>query len=248
MRPSRTHLVIIPSYNSGKRLLSTVADALAAWKPVWVVDDGSDDGSVEAVLERFGGEECLRVVRNPRNRGKGAAVLEGAGLAFQGGFTHALALDADGQHPCGNIGEFMRLSEENPAALVAGLPRFGDEAPKLRLYGRKLTIFLVWVEVGGSKLRDPLFGFRVYPLKSFLEAMCTTRWARRYDFDAEAGVRMAWAGVPVLNVPANCRYLSASEGGVSHFRYVPDNLRMIALHARLITELLVRRRWRRPKK
>jgi len=69
----------------------------------------------------------------------------------------------------------------------------------------------------------------------------STRGARRYDFDPEVAVRLYWSGTPTVNIPASCRYLSRAEGGVSHFRYVRDNVRMVWLHTRLITELVL---WR----
>jgi glycosyltransferase involved in cell wall biosynthesis len=213
---------------------------------VWVVDDGSSDGSIEEIGRLAEREPGLWILKREQNGGKGAAVLTGAEQALAQGFTHALVLDADGQHPCDRISDFMALSMENPSSMIAGLPVFGSEAPKLRLYGRKLSVLMVWLELCGPKVRDPLFGFRVYPLRPLVAAMHGTRWGRRYDFDPEVAVRMAWAGVPTTNVPAECRYVSAEQGGVSHFHYFRDNMRMIALHTRLVAELLLVRWWRRP--
>lgn len=243
---SKTHLVIIPSYNPGARLLSTVKAALAVWQPVWVIDDGSTDGSLAEVIElmRESGE-ALRVLRRSANGGKGAAVLVAAQAALAEGYTDALVMDADGQHPAGHIPEFMEASASRPGTLVVGLPEFGAEAPKVRLYGRKLSVWMVWLELLGPKVRDPLFGFRVYPLAPLVQAMQQTRWARRYDFDPEVAVRMVWAGTPTLNLPAPCRYIPREQGGISHFHYLRDNVRMVALHTRLIVELLLVRWWRR---
>lgn len=242
MTPSSSHLVLIPSYNTGPRLLATVREALACWRPVWVVIDGSTDGSETAVLDlAAAGEPGLHVMVRPRNGGKGAAVLAGAQAALAAGFTHALVMDADGQHPAGRIAGFMGISAENPAALVLGRPVFGPEAPAVRLQGRKLSVGLVRFEILGPGIDDPLFGFRVYPLEPLVRVLGATRFGRRYDFDAEAAVRLFWAGLPTRNEPAPCRYLSRDEGGVSHFNYLRDNLRMIALHTRLITGLLLGR-------
>ena len=245
MLPSQTHLVLIPSYNPGGRLLKTVQEALAVWSPVWVIDDGSDDGSLQELQGLMEHEPGLKLIARKQNGGKGAAVLTGAEQALAAGFSHALVLDADGQHPCEGIPDFMARSEKSPLSLIVGFPVFGPEAPKLRLYGRKLSVFMVWLELGGSRVRDPLFGFRLYPLKPLVRVMRNTRWGRRYDFDPELAVRLVWAGVPTMNIPASCRYISAAQGGVSHFHYLRDNLRMIALHTRLITELLLVRWWRR---
>ena len=240
--PVPTHLVLIPTYNTGApRLLATVREALAQWPDVWVVADGSTDGSAAGVVALARTEPRLRVLELPHNGGKGAAVLVGAQAALAAGFTHALVMDADGQHPADRIGEFMRASQAEPAALVLGRPVFGPEAPLVRLKGRRLSIGLVHFETGGAGIDDPLFGFRVYPLAATVGALRSTRFARRYDFDPEVAVRLFWAGTPVRNLPATCRYLSRAEGGVSHFHYLRDNVRMVWLHTRLIVELLLGR-------
>ena len=238
---SATHLVLIPSYNTGLRLLATVREALGYWQPVWVVVDGSTDGSERAVVELARTEPGLRVVVLPSNGGKGAAVLAGSEAARREGFTHALVMDADGQHPAGRIDDFMRASQCAPAALVLGRPVFGPEAPLVRLKGRQISVNLVRWEIFGRGIDDPLFGFRVYPLAPLVRVLRSTRGGRRYDFDPEVAVRLFWAGTPTLNLPASCRYLSRAEGGVSHFHYIRDNVRMVWLHTRLIAELVL---WR----
>jgi len=240
MSASTTHLVLIPSYNTGAdRLVATVREVLACWQPVWVVVDGSTDGSSRLVEEMSATTVGLRVINLPKNGGKGAAVLAGAKEALAAGFTHALVMDADGQHPADRIAEFMRVSCEKPSALVLGQPVFGPEAPQIRLQGRKLSVGLVHFETFGKAIADPLFGFRVYPLAPLAKVLSATCWARRYDFDPEVAVRLVWAGTPTVNIAATCRYLSRDEGGVSHFHYLRDNLRMIWLHTRLITQLLL---------
>jgi len=241
MTPSATHLVLIPSYNTGPRLLATVREALGHWQPVWVVVDGSTDGSADAVEALVRTEPALRVMVLPRNGGKGAAVFFGAEAAQSEGFTHALVMDADGQHPSDRIADFMQASQSAPASLVLGRPVFGPEAPLVRLKGRQLSVNLVRWEIFGRGIDDPLFGFRVYPLAPLQWVLRRTRGGRRYDFDPEVAVRLFWAGTPTLNLPASCRYLSRAEGGVSHFHYFRDNVRMVWLHTRLITELVL---WR----
>ena len=239
--PSATHLVLIPSYNAGPRLVDTVRGALAHWRPVWVVVDGSTDGSAAAVQELAAREPDLRVIVQPHNGGKGAAVATGVAAALEAGFTHVLTMDSDGQHPAGHIPQFMAASSAQPAALVLGKPIFGPEAPLARLQGRKLSIGLARIEILGVGIDDPLFGFRVYPAAALHRAFASTRRARGFDFDPEMAVRLFWAGVPTVNLPAPCRYLAKDDGGVSHFHYGRDNLKLIWLHTRLLTQLLL---WR----
>jgi len=243
MTPSSSHLVLIPSYNTGARLLSTVEEALRRWQPVWVVIDGSTDDSARSLATLASLEPSLRVIHRPRNGGKGAAVLTGAEAALAAGFTHVLTMDSDGQHPPTYIEPFMVASQRDPAALVLGLPVFGPEAPFERLQGRKLSVGLAHFETFSRAIGDPLFGFRVYPAARLRNALAQTRAARGFDFDPEIAVRMVWAGVPTLNLPAPCRYLSKADGGVSHFHYLRDNAKMVWLHTRLISQLFL---WRWP--
>ncbi len=253
MPVTSTHLVILPSYNTGPRLAAVVADVVEAGWPVLVVIDGSTDGSEKPVLDMARSTPTLSVQVHARNQGKGAAVLAGAETALSRGFTHGLVMDSDGQHPVASILTFIAVSRQNPEALILGKPIFPPNIPKERLHGRKLSNGMVRVELLGHGIADTLFGFRVYPLVPLVEALSRRRSGRRYDFDTEAAVRMAWAGVMPLNLPAPVRYFTREEGGVSHFHYLRDNIRLVAMHAMLLTELLFlrwpalrchRRRWR----
>jgi len=236
MSQPSTHLVLIPAYNPGRLLEETVRGARANWPVVWVVADGSNDGSHEA-LGRLA-LPGVRIIEQARNGGKGSAVLAGARAALAEGYTHALVMDADGQHPANRIADFMAASAAEPTAVVCGLPTFGPEAPRVRLYGRKLSVGLVHLETSGRGAADPLFGFRVYPLAPLVRVLESTRGARRYDFDPEVAVRLAWAGIPARNREAACVYVDREQGGVSHFRYLRDNYRMITMHTRLLWDLL----------
>jgi len=242
MIPSTTHLVLLPSYNAGPLLTATVQEALRYWSPVWVVIDGSDDGSTGLVQELAAREARVRVIVRPRNGGKGAAIATGVEAALAAGFTHVLTMDSDGQHPADHIPEFMQASALRPGALILGRPVFGPEVPLARLYGRKISTLLARIQVLGGGIGDPLFGFRVYPAAALDQTLRATRFARGFDFDHEAAVRLVWAGVPTLNLPAPCRYLAATEGGVSHFNYLRDNLALACLHLRLFILLATGRR------
>lgn len=240
---SRTHLVVIPSYDSGPRLAETVAAARAAWPVVWVVVDGSTDGSAAPL--RAIRDPGFRLIERASNGGKGAALRDALEAAAAAGFTHALTMDADGQHPAERIGDFMAASLAEPGAMILGVPVFGADAPLLRVRGRRVSNFwagleTLWSTRGGEAIGDSLFGFRVYPVAPLLAVMRRNPWMRRYDFDAEAAVRLAWAGVPARNLPAAVRYPAASEGGVSHFRYGRDNLLLTGMHTRLMLGFLGR--------
>jgi glycosyltransferase involved in cell wall biosynthesis len=243
MPPSATHLLLIPSYNSGPLLLHTVREARAAWAPVWVVVDGSTDGSDAALAPLEAADPDLRVIRLARNSGKGAAVLHALRLAEAEGFTHALVMDADGQHPAGQIGAFMAASRAAPEAMVLGRPRFGPDAPLLRVHWRRMSNFWADVETLWAGIGDSLFGFRVYPIRPLIEVMEANRWMRRFDFDPEAAVRLCWHGVRPLSLPAVVRYPPRAEGGVSHFRYGRDNLLLGFMHLRLLLGFLRRLPW-----
>ena len=230
---SSTHLVLIPSYNTGAVLLETVREARRHWEPVWVVIDGSTDGSGESLIKNIKQDTSLRVLRRSENGGKGAAVLDGLRAAEAAGFTHVLIMDADGQHPPASIAQFMAMSRARSEAMILGVPLFDETAPRIRVIGRRLSNVLVWIETLGA-VRDSLFGFRIYPIRLLRRIMEESRFMRRFDFDVEAAVRLLWSGVPAINVPAPVRYFHASEGGVSHFSYVHDNLLLARMHARLL--------------
>lgn len=237
---SSSHLVLIPSYNTGPQVYETVRAARAQWNPVWVVTDGSTDGTPEGLRAMAAADPGLTVFELPANAGKGAAVLHGLQAAREAGFTHALTMDSDGQHPAGLIPEFMQASMRRPDAMVLGRPVFDASAPLLRVRGRRVSNWWTNLETLGAGIADSLYGFRVYPVADLIAVMRRQPWMRRFDFDTEAVVRLAWRGVRPLNLAAPVRYLSAEEGGVSHFRYGRDNLLLTWMHARLMLEFVLR--------
>jgi glycosyltransferase involved in cell wall biosynthesis len=250
MTASTTHLVVIPSYNTGATVYATVRAARASWTPVWVVVDGSDDGTAEGLRSLAASDPGLRVDVLGTNQGKGAAVLHALDAAAAAGFTHALAMDADGQHPADRIELFMRSSQADPQAMILGRPIFDASAPLLRVRGRRISNAATRLETLGAGIADSLFGFRVYPVAPLVAVMHKQIWMRRFDFDTEAVVRLAWLGVRPINLDAPVRYLSAEEGGVSHFHYVRDNALLSWMHLRLLLGFVWRlpglalRRWR----
>lgn len=240
VRVSVTHLVLIPSYNPGEQVYATVRAARAQWAPVWVVVDGSTDGTAEGLQEMAAGDPDLRVWVVPENRGKGAAVLHGLDQAAREGFTHVLTMDSDGQHPANLIPDFMAASARAPDAMVLGVPVFDASAPALRVQGRKVSNGWANLETLWAGIGDSLYGFRIYPVEPLRRVMRSQRWMRRFDFDPEAVVRLCWRGVRPVNLPAPVKYLEAAAGGVSHFHYLRDNLLLTWMHFRLMLGFLVR--------
>jgi hypothetical protein len=237
---SRTHLVLIPSYDTGAKVYETVAAARAVWCPVWVVVDGSTDGTAEGLQRMAASDPGLQVWVLPANRGKGAAVLHGLEQALRQGYTHVLTMDSDGQHPAELIPAFMQASIERPETMVLGRPVFDASAPLIRVRGRRISNAWTDLETLGAGIGDSLYGFRVYPAAALQAVMRGQRWMRRFDFDTEAAVRLAWRGVKPVNLDAPVKYLRADEGGVSHFRYGRDNALLTWMHMRLMIEFLLR--------
>jgi len=192
----------------------------------------------------------LRVFVLPRNQGKGAAVLFGLREAHAAGYTHALTMDSDGQHPAECIQAFMDASLAAPDAMVLGCPVFDASAPSLRVKGRKISNWWANLETLWAGIHDSLYGFRVYPIGALIQVMRLQPWMRRFDFDVEAAVRLSWRGFRAINLPAPVRYFRPEEGGVSHFNYWRDNTLLTWMHFRLFCGFILRlpllaaRRWR----
>lgn len=240
---SSTHLVLIPSYNPGPKVDDTVRSARALWSPVWVVVDGSTDGSTERLEAMAAEDPGLRVIVLPRNRGKGVAVLAGLEAAAAQGFTHVLTMDADGQHPAYLIPDFMAASAAAPDAMILGQPLFDASAPQVRVQGRRLSNGCADLETLWAGIGDTLFGFRVYPIAPLAAIMRRHAWMRGFDFDPEAAVRLCWAGVRPVRLDAPVRYFRAHEGGVSHFQYLRDNVLLVGMHLRLLAGGALRLPW-----
>ena len=238
--PSSTHLVLIPSYNPGLKVYETVSLARRYWNPVWVVVDGSDDGTAEGLVKMASEDTGLQVMVLPRNGGKGAAVLHGIEIAAQQGYTHALTMDSDGQHPTELIPDFMQASMQQPECMVLGVPIFDASAPALRVKGRRISNWWANLETLWMGIGDSLYGFRVYPIEPLRQLMHDHSWMRRFDFDPEAVVRMCWRGVKPINLSAPVKYFNPEEGGVSHFNYLRDNVLLIWMHTRLFLGFVLR--------
>ena len=221
--------VIIPTYDNPLTVRAVVERVRGYVPDVVLVDDGSGEAG-RRVVEGIGREGLAHVTHREDNGGKGAAVKTGFRVARELGFTHAVQVDADGQHHLEDIPRFLDAARARPEALILGQPVFDESLPPGRAFARRISTFWVNVETGGPVVGDPQCGFRVYPLEAALAARAG---GNRMDFDLEIPVRMVWNGVPVVNVPTRVRYLAASEGGISHFQLFRDNLRISWLHTRL---------------
>jgi hypothetical protein len=167
-------------------------------------------------------------------------------VAAREGFTHALVLDADGQHSAADISRFMQTSQKNPNAMILGVPQFAADAPKSRRHGRRVGNWWANLETLWGGIEDSLFGFRVYPIQESVRILQGTRRARRFDFDTELAVRLFWAGVTPVNLSTPVRYIKPAEGGRSHFHYLRDNWLLIRRHTLLVIAMLpqIRRIWK----
>ena len=235
-----THIVLIPSYNTGTRLFRTVETILQQKRTVWVIIDGSTDGTGEALARIAADDPELQVFTLPRNQGKGAAILHGLRLAHTHGFTHVVTVDADGQHSADHIEPMVRLSQMRPEAMVLGVPVFDASAPAIRIIGHRIANFWANLVSLRSGIADSLFGLRIYPVVPLLRAFDETSWMRRFDFESEAVIRLSWQGVPAVNLPTPVRYFRREDGGVSHFNYLRDNCLLVFMYLRLFGELLPR--------
>ena len=238
--PGPRYLVLIPSYNAGRKALETVRAVRETGESVCVVIDGSTDGSREQLMQMAQSDPALTVLTLARNSGKGAAILHGLRDALARGFTHVLTMDSDGQHPAGMIPSFIAASKTQPDALILGKPVFDDSAPWERVIWRRLCNCWVDLETLHAGIGDSLFGMRVYPAAALLDVMEGRRSMRRFDFDVESAVRLVWGGAKPVNLPTPVRYFSAEEGGVSHFRYLRDNALLGSMHLRLTLGFLLR--------
>lgn len=237
---SDTHLVLIPCFNPGPNVVNVVLHARAQWAPVWVVVDGSSDGSTALLQELAGQHNGIEIFVQTVNSGKGSAVFLGITEALKRGYTHALTMDADGQHPADLIPKFMAHSVAAPKDLVLGKPIFDSNAPALRVNGRKVSNGWANLETLWAGIGDSLYGFRIYPMRELHKVMSQNHWMRRFDFDPEAAVRLCWEGLKPFNIDAPVKYLSTEQGGVSHFKYLRDNILLTWMHTRLFLEFLVR--------
>lgn len=227
---------IVPVYNHGVPLRGTV-DGLARYcLPIVIVDDGSDAPTKE-IIASIAQHNQVRVVTLAENGGKGCAVMAGLREAAYQGYSHAIQVDADGQHDLTDVPKLIEAATHHPAAFVSGVPCFDDSVPASRLHGRRLTNFWVRVETMSGSIPDAMCGFRVYPLASVISLMDSVVLGTRMDFDIEIAVRLHWRGVPIVSIPTRIVY---PKGNTSNFRLLRDNWLITKLHTKLFFGMLLR--------
>jgi glycosyltransferase involved in cell wall biosynthesis len=240
-------IIVVPVYNHEGAIAAVVAGLLRAGVPVLLVDDGSDAAcaaALAALVHAHPGQVDL--MRLAQNQGKGAAVLAGMARAWALGYSHALQIDADGQHETGDVPAFLALARAHPHAVIAGHPVYDASVPKARLYGRYATHIWVWINTLSFEIKDSMCGFRVYPLGAVNALAARVHVGQRMNFDTEVLVRLFWDGLRVINLPTRVSY---PADGVSHFRLWRDNVQISWMHTVLFFGMLLRlpsllaRRW-----
>ncbi len=232
--------IIIPIYNHGGQIHETI-DSLRTSSnlPIFIIDDGSNEATKIALAALISNEPCIKLIRLPHNQGKGVAVIEGFISAYNAGFSHAIQIDADGQHDTKALPKLLSEAENHPTALISGIPNYDSSIPKARLYGRYITHFWVWIETLSFDIKDSMCGFRVYPLASTVALVKNCTIGTHMDFDTDIIVRLYWRGVKVREHPVSVTY---PPNGQSNFRTLEDNLLISWMHTRLVLGML----WRAP--
>jgi glycosyltransferase involved in cell wall biosynthesis len=233
-----TSCIVVPVYNHEHAIGAVLAGLLRAGVPCLLVDDGSD-AACAAVLDALAHAHPGRVelVRLAVNGGKGAAVLAGMRRAAQLGYSHALQIDADGQHDTADVPAFLELARTCPQAIIAGHPVYDASVPKARLYGRYATHIWVWINTLSFEIKDSMCGFRVYPVAAVNALAARQRIGKRMNFDTDILVRLFWEGRRVINLPTRVSY---PADGTSHFRVWRDNVQISWMHTVLFFGMLAR--------
>ncbi|MDP1664755.1 MAG: glycosyltransferase family 2 protein [Methylobacter sp.] len=230
--------IIIPVYNHEAAISHVLAKLKSFDIPTFLVNDGSSALCTQILTDCVKQEsDWLTLIHRSENGGKGAAVLDGFKVVKAMGFSHAIQIDADGQHDVNDIPVFLEAGRQHPETLILGQPQFDKTAPKSRVYGRNIANMWVWINTLSFAIADSMCGFRWYPLNAVTELSDDTDIAKGMDFDIDILVRLYWQGVEVINIPTAVQY---PYDGVSHFKLWRDNLMISKTHAKLFFGMLPR--------
>lgn len=233
-----SYCIVIPNYNHTVVIDKLLGDLAEYNLPVIMVNDGSDADSAVFMQTLADKYSYVSLVSHSHNQGKGAAVQTGLKYANGLGYSHAIQVDADGQHDITDITKLVALSQAQPHTLISGQPIYNESVPKHRYYARYLTHVWVWIETLSFDIKDTMCGFRVYPLAETLGLLAKHRSIGEYmAFDTEIMVRLYWDGVTTTFLPTKVNY---PENGVSHFRLWEDNVAISWMHTRLVFGMLKR--------
>lgn len=233
---------IIPTYNHVARLAEICAALRAHGLDVLIVDDGNREPNASTIAALHAPDVGIAIIRRPENGGKGAAMQTGFHEALRQSYSHALQIDADGQHDLAQIGAFLAAARSQPEAMICGQAMYDHSVPKSRQLGRYLTHGCVWLETGSLDIQDSLCGFRVYPLAPMARLLRGGKaLGARMDFDIEIAVRLHWLGVRIISLPTRVNY---PPGNTSNFQMLRDNARISWLHTRLIIQAPFRLAWK----
>jgi len=228
---------VIPNYNHTQAVAVTIETLQQYILPIILVDDGSDL-ETQTLLEQLTVKyQNLTLFRRPVNGGKGAAVKTGLGIAHEMSMSHAVQIDADGQHNLADIDILLSESKCHPNAMISGRPIYDESISKGRYYGRYITHVWVYIETLSLSIKDSMCGFRVYPVSACMVLMGKQSLGNRMDFDIEIMVRLFWQKVPIRFISTKVLY---PPDGVSHFNVWKDNWLISKMHTRLFFGMLVR--------
>lgn len=229
--------IVIPVYNHAYKVPQVLQQLQPYGLPCVLVNDGSDTEATEFLRQLVARDPAVMLEEQFPNQGKGAAVMRGLRRAAAEGYTHAVQIDADGQHAVKDLPKLLDAAQTHPQALITGVPVYNDSVPRGRLIGRYVTHFWVWVETLSFNIRDSMCGYRVYPLASTIALADAVQLGTRMDFDTDIMVRAYWRGTPVLSIPTAVDY---PEDGISNFQLWRDNVQISWMHTRLVCGMLPR--------
>jgi glycosyltransferase involved in cell wall biosynthesis len=232
---------IIPAYRHYRELPRLIGALKPHCDSVFIVDDGNDSPAREAIAALHAPDRQVIVLRQQPNAGKGAAMVTGFRAALAAGHTHALQIDADGQHDTADVPRFIAAMRAAPEAMICGQAMYDESVPRARKVGRNITHFWVWVETCSLDIADSMCGYRLYPLRDVAAELRGAPIGARMDFDTEIAVRLHWRGVRVINLPTRVIY---PEGNVSNFAMLADNVRISLMHTRLVIQAPFRLLWK----